>query len=315
LVTPSEYLVVVATASDCSLDLGYRVACLNWFSLVWFSEEAAQLTANPSANDVLSVLCVVHGVMAALAVFPISVECTSDGQSPEALDVEVAITGIESATRLLRFIVLSDAVDDYFKQPVGGESLLLRLLRIVCDYTTKLIHEYASNDSTPSEYLSMALVHFLEVLELFTADSNAYVELGEIMYVELVGIASLNPDTFKAKWLSQSVAHKAVRDHVFRRVARTTSRELCLPAVSLFRILGNLHDVSTTHKTSTFSLKFDALLRKTASRVNSTANLTALLDELGDGNDGLVHEAGEQIPTLEEVTAFSQFYNSLQKEY
>ena len=176
---------------------------------------------------------------------------------------DAALKSLVHAHALYRHIALSDEVDRAFDTEEMGDDGRLYLDEFT-SVAKKILDSFMKSCTShmPPVVKQATLSLLLDVLECFTADSNAYRDIGERMCESLVYILRAPDEYFERVWTSKicesadshlntffsfslrpemnSFAWDApVASNPWRaRIERWPS-----PALSLFRILGNLHDV------------------------------------------------------------------------
>ena len=135
----------------------------------------------------------------------------------------------------LRFVALSDHIDDYFDSGTLV-ACFARVLEIFSDIASAT---RARQNAKPDmdESMAVALVHVLDVIELFTADTNAYKMIGQKIQDELVETLRSEAVDFAGR-----VDRPRANSSVVRSLATPIARGRPTHALSLYRIIGNLHD-------------------------------------------------------------------------
>jgi len=227
-----DYLSVIAAASDCTEDVEYRMACLRWFARAWFDEASTKSSSRPTRRDALNAVAVLDGATRAL-----EKHLASDGDrnAMDGLEKHVVVIA-----EMLRFIALDDAIDDYFDKDVLGERSLLGAIESICRITRSVLSLYTKSASGDvNESLAIMLVYLLEIVELFTADTNAYEDIGTLLRADIVAIFSMP----RAKFIQLWSPHGDIGSRVTRHLLVESHANTPAHTLSLFRIVGNFHDV------------------------------------------------------------------------
>ena len=237
-----DYLTVIAAASDCTDDLEYRVACLRWFARAWFDEASTKSSSRPTRRDALNAVAVLDGATRALEKH--LANGGGVGRDPASDGDHIAMDGLEKhvvdIAEMLRFIALDDGIDDYFDKDVLGERSLLGVIESICRITRAVLSLYTKSASGDvNESLAIMLVYLLEIVELFTADTNAYEDIGALLRADIVAIFS----TTRAKFIQLWSPRGDVGSRVTRHLLVEPHAKMPGHALSLFRIVGNFHDV------------------------------------------------------------------------
>ena len=90
-----------------------------------------------------------------------------------------------------------------------------------------------------NESLAIMLVYLLEIVELFTADTNAYEDIGTLLRADIVAIFSMP----RAKFIQLWSPHGDIGSRVTRHLLVESHANTPAHTLSLFRIVGNFHDV------------------------------------------------------------------------
>ena len=276
-----DYLTVIAAASDCTDDLEYRVACLRWFARAWFDEASTKSSSRPTRRDALNAVAVLDGATRALEKH--LANGGGVGRDPASDGDHIAMDGLEKhvvdIAEMLRFIALDDGIDDYFDKDVLGERSLLGVIESICRITRAVLSLYTKSASGDvNESLAIMLVYLLEIVELFTADTNAYEDIGALLRADIVAIFS----TTRAKFIQLWSPRGDVGSRVTRHLLVEPHAKMPGHALSLFRIVGNFHDV-------------DLGLVETSVALENLRTLRATLEG----------EVGAKAPTQEEMDNFA----------
>ncbi len=168
-----ECLTCVALASDCSDDVDHRAACLEWFTRIWFDEASEMTTSRVSKSEIASARAVCEGVVCALR------DAARAGEDADDFDFKTVARYALPVANYLRFVALSDHIDDYFDLGTLGGACFARVLEIFSDIASATLRAYRTRFADMDESMAVALVHVLDVIELFTADTNAYKMIGQ----------------------------------------------------------------------------------------------------------------------------------------
>ena len=266
-----DYLSVIAAASDCTEDVEYRMACLRWFARAWFDEASTKSSSRPTRRDALNAVAVLDGATRAL-----EKHLASDGDrnAMDGLEKHVVVIA-----EMLRFIALDDAIDDYFDKDVLGERSLLGAIESICRITRSVLSLYTKSASGDvNESLAIMLVYLLEIVELFTADTNAYEDIGTLLRADIVAIFSMP----RAKFIQLWSPHGDIGSRVTRHLLVESHANTPAHTLSLFRIVGNFHDV-------------DLGLVETSVALENLLTLRTTLEG----------EVGAKAPTQEEMVNFA----------
>ena len=289
----SDYLSVIAVASEgWEGDAEHAVGCLELFARAW-SEAAANgaSMSPPTARDAQNACAVVLNAMR--AVHPI-VFSKADG-SPADLTSFSAL--FEPPRQFLRHIALDDAIDDYFDEKIVGELTLNRVIALVCEMTSEIVRSFvACETSRVDQPMAYALSSVLEIVELYTADTNAFYEIGEMLRNDLCAILNAPPKTFNRIWLPLG----EVGSRVVRQI-RSASRSS--HSLSLYQILGNLHDVEEEGAQSELS--------RAIARAKGFSR-DACLENIKNLEVAVRSAGGMKQPTEEEVENYSRFVSAME---
>jgi len=289
-----ECLTCVALASDCSDDVDHRAVCLEWFSRIWFDEASKMTTSRVSKSEITSACAVCEGFVRALSV------AARAGEDGAEFDFETVARYVPPFAKYVRFVALSDHIDDYFDAETLGGACFARVLEIFSDIVNATLRAYRARFADMDESMAVALVYALDVIELFTADTNAYKMIGEKIQDELVETLRLSAMDFAIAWTDPRANSATVRLLVQRdsHAGRPTH------ALSLYRIIGNLHDSEEQRVDSDLSRAVKKSQKQKLAFC--VANATALA-EVVESADGAF------APTSEERESFAHFLSCFKK--
>ena len=289
-----ECLTCVALASDCSDDVDHRVACLEWFTRIWFDEASEMTTSRVSKSEIASARAVCEGAVCALR------DAARAGEDADDFDFKTVAQYALPVANYLRFVALSDHIDDYFDSGTLGGACFARVLEIFSDIASATLRAYRTRFADMDESMAVALVHVLDVIELFTADTNAYKMIGQKIQDELVETLRSEAVDFAVAWTDPRANSSVVRLLVQRpsHAGRPTH------ALSLYRIIGNLHDSEENRMDSDLSRTVKTCSKQKLACCVANAKTLAEVVESADS---------EFAPTSEERESFAHFLSCFKK--
>lgn len=290
----SDYLSVIAVASEgWEGDAEHAVGCLELFARAWFDAASNRTSTPPTARDAQNACAVLLNAMRAVHAIVLS---KGDGAP---VDLTSFSELFEPLREFLHYVALDDAIDDYFDEGIVGELTLKRVIVLVCEVTSEVVRSYAACETLQVDQpMAYALSSLLEIVELFTADTNAFYEIGELLRNDLCDIFNAPPETFNRTWLPLGeVGSRVVRQI---RGGNRSSHSL-----SLYQIVGNLHDVEEDGAQSELSRSIKRA--KGFSRdacLENIRNLAVAVRSVG----------GMKQPTEEEIENYSRFVSAMETD-
>lgn len=290
----SDYLSVIAVASEgWEGDAEHAVGCLELFARAWRAAESNGASTPPTARDVQNACAV---LLTATRAIHSTVFSHGDGA---CVDVTSFSELFEPLREFLHHVALDDAIDDYFDQGVVGELSLKRVIILICEMTIEIVRSYvACETSQVGPPMAYALLSLLEIVELFTADTNAFDEIGEMLRNDLCDIVNAPLETFNRAWLPLG----EVGSRVVRQVRGGPGRSS--HSLSLYQILGNLHDVEEDGEQSELS--------RSIKRAKGFS-IDVCLGNIRNLEVAIRSVQGMKQPTEEEVANYSRFISALNR--
>ena len=288
-----ECLTCVAPASDCSDGVDHRVACLEWFTRIWFDEASEMTTSRVSKSEIASARAVCEGVVCALG------DAARAGKMPT-----ISISKPSRNTHFLWQIIYVSSRSAITSMTTSTRELLVARVSRACwrfSATSRRDVARVQNAFTDmDESMAVALVHVLDVIELFTADTNAYKMIGQKIQDELVETLRSEAVDFAVAWTNPRANSSVVRLLVQRpsHAGRPTH------ALSLYRIIGNLHDSEENRMDSDLSRTVKTCSKQKLACCVANAKTLAEVVESADN---------EFAPTSEERESFAHFLSCFKK--
>ena len=270
----------------------FFAAILALFMRAWFDETSNKMSTRPTQRDIRNARHILFNINYVLSEYYFAI----DDEHTEA-DWASFAHALRPTWEFLHFLALDDNIDDYFDESIVGKFTFHQVIRLFVSLNYDVMVRYSTLEPVDvSGDFASSLTRIMEIIELFTADTNAFKDVQSVVQNELYNVLTLPEDEFSRRWLPLGDVGSRVLRLLGSDAKRTT------PMLALYQIIGNLHDAENHVEQSEFSRRLKQ--HKNYSKDACLAKLMRL---------GVALDAASAIkqPTTEESENYDRFVSAI----